>query len=883
MKKLLLNAIAIVLIGMIVLVSCSVETNKIEDELKVVSFSVDEGNTRSLTKTNPVLNAEDFWWSYTSEKTDGTELVTGQTGADIANKKNIGTKGLTEKAGIFSYGGWKFTLYGYADKDRKELAYKGSADVVINAATTTLSVTVQSQTAGEASGKLQIPVKGAITLKLNDSDTNPTSVGDYTKLTEKVYIEGSEEGNKTFTKTEYITNTEGVTDIELASGSYKVTITYQSKEDPAEDDEDKTAPVIYAEDVIYVTIADYLTTRIGGDISENNGQVEFIAQGEIIKAKVEKTVEAGKATVLEVKAAPVSAAADTTPKTTVSIPSGVLETGKSASLSVTSFSTTAIDDGDAEDAEFTVVDTADKDKPILGALDITLTVGTEEKKDFKDSPLTITTVIAKGLNGNKDYPTEGDNTACSIQVKYNGEGDGGTVTSYNAETGELTFTVTHLSTYYVVDDNIKVYNLTQDLMYGKLEDAVRAAENGDTIRLLNSVEADKIEIKKDNLVIDLNEKSITLKQSAEICIGDDESSCDVIIKNGSIKGTADGNNALKVNNGTLTLETVTVKDVARAGIVIGSVNDVMYGKLEDAIAKADNDDTIHLLKDVNLSSDSENSVDVKKKLTVELNSKTLTLKNDCFNIESEVTFKGGTITGEGEGNGFNVKDGTLVLENITATGVTLYGIVTESSDTLMKITPPKVGDTITMGTMPSGVLNYESYVGQPITWKVLEVQNDKVLVISEKLLDSKAHTLQNESYQWTSYAKNNWSDINIWLNDTTESGFVALYGLSSVSMVEVSHKTEKGQAQQVERNSSEKVFLLSKTEVEKYFKDNTARIANLFGGEASPWYLRTPVNTTKGNSYCYYVDSNGSFQEAAAYSEIRIRPAFWISIATSLN
>ena len=700
--------------------------------------------------------------------------LTGQTGADITNKKDIGTKGLTEKAGIFSYGGWKFTLYGYADSARTELAYKGSADVVINAKTTTLSVTVQSQTAGNGSGYLQIPAKGAITLKLNDSDTNPTSVEDYTKLTEKVYIEGSEEGNKAFSRTEYITNTEKPTDIELASGSYKVTITYQSKEDPAEDDEDKTAPVIYAEDVIYVTIADYLITKIGGDISENNGQVEFIAQGEIIKAKVEKTVEEGKPTVLEVKAAPVSAAADTTPKTTVSIPSGVLETGKSASLSVTSFSTTAIDDGDAEDAEFTVVDTSDKGKPILGALDITLTVGTEEKKDFKDKPLTITTVISKGLNGNKNYPTEGDNTACSIQVKYNGEGDGGTVTSYKAETGELTFKVTHLSTYYVVDDNIKVYNLTQDLMYGKLEDAVAAAEDGDTIRLLNDV------------VMDL--------------------------------------------------------------------------------------------------SASENGLEISKSIVIDLNKNTVTLKSVSLNIGDNVIFKNGTLSSEGEGNIFYVNEGTLVLEKVIITGkISFYGIVIENNDSVVKVSsgitlPEKTGETLYFGKIP---LTATDHAGDDISWKVLAVdsENSRALILSDRIL-TKKQTYDNATYaDWWEY-KYKWSecDINKWLN----GDFLSEYGLEDVPMASVEHETE-GTSTQASEKTSEKVFLLSESEVNKYL---TTKIAYCLDdtkwnktGSAYYWSLRTPTISDYGNIKA--VSNEGKIEDAQVSNSYGIRPAFWINCATT--
>ena len=768
MKRLLVISLT-VLLSMLIIVSCSPDTQIVEDEVAIISFDASERQTRSLTRTNPILDANDFYWYYTATKTDANGLTTNATSSKVAVK--TGQKGLSGySVGPFSYGDWSFTLYGYASYDANagpsDLAYEGTSSLTIKASTNTLAVTVKSRSSG-ANGKLELPEIGNIAITGKSVDF------DYTKFVEEISITSLNTEDAQPTNYYNLANDTDSTvrTISLASGSYSVKISYLQGATTADNGATYTGGYAVAEETIYVTIADYLTTKIGGDISENNGQVEFIAQGEIIKAKVEKTVEEGKDTVLEVKAAPVSAASDTTPKTTVSIPRGVLETGKSASLSVTSFSTTAIDDGDAEDAEFTVVDTADKDKPILGALDITLTVGTEKKKDFTNNPLTITTVIAKGLNGNKNYPTDGDNTACSIQVKYNGKGDGGTVTSYNVETGELTFTVTHLSTYYVVDDNIKVYNLTQDLMYGKLEDAVADAEDGDTIRLL--------------------------------------------------------------------------KDI---------------------------------------SADFSTSTDADEAVIIDLNEKTLTLANTSLNTGNDFTLRNGPLAITGDTKELHVNSGTLTVEGILAEGVTLYGIVEEKTDSRIKVNSVNVGDTLTMGTMPSGVLNYEKYVGQPITWKVLDVQNDKALVISEKVLDSKAHLGENlTAYYWQGTYTTTITNINKWLNDTSESGFVALYGLGSVPIVSVAHVTEKDRTYQVERTTYEKVFLLSKTEVEKYYTYSAARIANLFSNEASPWYLRTPVFTSKGNFYCYYVDSEGIFQETDAHSSIRIRPAFWINIKTVLG
>ncbi len=154
----------------------------------------------------------------------------------------------------------------------------------------------------------------------------------------------------------------------------------------------------------------------------------------------------------------------------------------------------------------------------------------------------------------------------------------------------------------------------------------------------------------------------------------------------------------------------------------------------------------------------------------------------------------------------------------------------------------EVGGTIERGT---------------ITWKVLEIDGSKALIISEKVLTTKAHLEDAGNLK-------SWNDslINKWLNDTSSDGFIAQYGLGDVSIAQVG-------------DVNGKVFLLTKTEVEAYFSDKASRVAYDLSGEASMWWLAS-VNTSE--SYYDAVEANGSFGSSPVHYDQGVRPALWINL-----
>ena len=195
-----------------------------------------------------------------------------------------------------------------------------------------------------------------------------------------------------------------------------------------------------------------------------------------------------------------------------------------------------------------------------------------------------------------------------------------------------------------------------------------------------------------------------------------------------------------------------------------------------------------------------------------------------------------------------------------------------------------VGDTLTMGRIPDNHECIEAR-GQAINWQVLDVDrvNNRALVISEKILTTMKPYTAATSSNYSTYTYS-WDkcDINTYLNGS----FISEYGLSDVSMASVEHETEyytfadssSSGTQGTNTKSSEKVFLLSVSEVNKYFANDTAKEANTLAGSTGYWWLRSP-----GSYRCYFVARVSSLGYVYAggyyvYYQFGLRPAFWINL-----
>ena len=245
----------------------------------------------------------------------------------------------------------------------------------------------------------------------------------------------------------------------------------------------------------------------------------------------------------------------------------------------------------------------------IGLLDIELLLTengeTTKKTDFSSSPLIISTYVGTGRNGNKSYTSDsskysvntvdgtGNSTSCTLKVPYNKtsddntEGDG-TVLAYDATTGMLTFSVTHLSEYYIVETGYGAYVKSTKRGYDTLKEAVAAASSGDTIEIWKNTELDStVEITK-SLTLNLGGKTISAKQRAFFV-----KNGTLTIENGTIETTHNTenetywtNSAIRVSNNasyTGTKEALGLTLAADAKIIANNSYGITAFGADDAV------------------------------------------------------------------------------------------------------------------------------------------------------------------------------------------------------------------------------------------------------------------------------------------------------------
>ena len=175
---------------------------------------------------------------------------------------------------------------------------------------------------------------------------------------------------------------------------------------------------------------------------------------------------------------------------------------------------------------------------------------------------------------------------------------------------------------------------------------------------------------------------------------------------------------------------------------------------------------------------------------------------------------------------------------------------------------------------------------EEIKWRVLAVEDGKVLVISEYILDVTYYY-----YNWSGNAIWRGSHLRSWLNfrfyniafSEEEQGMIAL--THTVNEDNPDFNTEGG------TDTVDKVFQLSIAEAEDYFKDDVDRqvYATQYAINngayvwkdtgMSRWWLRSPG---KSDKYAAYVSSDGSVDisgvSIGSKKSVGVRPTMWINM-----
>lgn len=199
-----------------------------------------------------------------------------------------------------------------------------------------------------------------------------------------------------------------------------------------------------------------------------------------------------------------------------------------------------------------------------------------------------------------------------------------------------------------------------------------------------------------------------------------------------------------------------------------------------------------------------------------------------------------------------------------------------------------VGDTITFGAYEQD--NNTSNGKEAIEWTVLDKDGMSLLLISKQALDCQQYNTSYTDVTWESCSLRKWMN-GTFLNKAFNAEEQAQIQNTTVSADKnPEYNTNPGNA------TTDKVFLLSINEVEKYFNSDEARkcaptayakaqgaytsdIYKTASGAATCWWwLRSPGSTQYSAAYVSYDGSVYSSGYNVYHALDAVRPALWINL-----
>lgn len=209
-------------------------------------------------------------------------------------------------------------------------------------------------------------------------------------------------------------------------------------------------------------------------------------------------------------------------------------------------------------------------------------------------------------------------------------------------------------------------------------------------------------------------------------------------------------------------------------------------------------------------------------------------------------------------------------------------VVTNASATMAAI--PAVGELFVLGQYEQDN-NAENGL-EPIEWLVLAQKGDSILLLSRYALDFQSYHNVGGDIVWKD------ASVRAWLNkDFLQQAFMSGEQNAILSQA-IPNAADNGNAEwdtAAGDSTEDRIFLLSVSDVNQYFKDNnarkirgteTARVqgARLWPLEETDWWLRSPGKVQYDAGY---VGTNGGYFSNAATNKKGIRPALWFNAAAS--
>lgn len=193
----------------------------------------------------------------------------------------------------------------------------------------------------------------------------------------------------------------------------------------------------------------------------------------------------------------------------------------------------------------------------------------------------------------------------------------------------------------------------------------------------------------------------------------------------------------------------------------------------------------------------------------------------------------------------------------------------------------EIGDTFIFGTYEQD--NDETNGEEPIKWRILDKNEEGILLLSEYILNYTSYKYGEGTASWYySSIRSGWNDLPI---DNFEED-----ELKHIKWVNVTSSDNPEYGTSCGDDTLDRIFILSYDEANKYFKDDSARRAtpteyaknsmndSYDEAECNNWWLRTPG---KDNINAMYVSTTGSIEIAGEYintdESIGVRPAIWLT------
>ena len=199
-----------------------------------------------------------------------------------------------------------------------------------------------------------------------------------------------------------------------------------------------------------------------------------------------------------------------------------------------------------------------------------------------------------------------------------------------------------------------------------------------------------------------------------------------------------------------------------------------------------------------------------------------------------------------------------------------------------KLKNANVGSYVTFGTYEQD--NDTSNGKEDIEWLVLEVKEDKVLLISKYALDCLQYNTSDTGVTWETCS------LRKWLNGTFINNAFSAEEQAMIPTVTVSADKNPDYSTNPGNATQDRVFLLSFTEVYKYFSSDIARQCKpteyAVAGGASVnsdngncwWWLRSPGHLQDCAALVYYDGDVTEYVSGVNYDDGAVRPALWIDL-----